>query len=237
VAFFQGLPVPNSDKEFTVAKGIVWNKWETDNFVILSIDFEFGKKLKSRVEKMKSEFFHSFGLRDNNLPVKCKIVCVPDPSILKKFFSLESPKYELRKDESGEIDEIAIWIDESRFDELPFLVASSCLLDSPEFISKGLPSLVYLSPSKISELIQSSEGTLNLDSDSTLGHSLLACLFFRKEFGSANFSRIVSGQVPWVVCGFSDKESLVSSLERYSSNLKLDLKYGKTPNYYLKLVP
>lgn len=239
VALSQVLPAPSSHTEQEVAftNGMVWNKWETDNFIILSIDFEFGRRLKSRIEDVKSEFCRSWGLPDDDLPVKCKVVCVPSPSILKKFFSLESPKFESRRDESGDVVEIAIWIDEDRFSELPCLVGSSCLLDSPGFVSKGLPKLISLSPSEISDAILSSEGSTSSsmdDLDPSVGDSLLVCLFFRKEFGLSNFSRIVAGQAPWVVCGFSDKDSLASSLERYSSNLKSDLKYGKTPSYYLK---
>lgn len=237
VAFSQGIPEQSSrdEQEVSVTNGMVWNKWETDNFIVLSIDFEFGRSLKSKIERIKSEFCRSWGLPDDDLPVKCKVVCVPNPSTLKKFFSLESPKFELRKDESGGVVEISIWVDEDRSSELPYLIGSSCLQESPAFVNKGLPKFISLSPSEISDAILSADDYPSIDDlNPSIGNSLLVCLFFRKEFGLATFSKIIGGKNPWEACGFADRESLASSMERYSSNLKSDLKYGKTPSHYLK---
>jgi hypothetical protein len=240
-----GLPLPSSDKSFS-SEGMVWNKWETDNFIVLSIDQDFGSRLKSSVEDIKSDLYRSWGIKDDPFPVKCKIVCVPDPAVLKKFFSLDFPKHEIKLDKQKEI---AIWLDQTRSQMLPALIASIYLHDRPVFLQKGIPTIMLSSPSKISEIIRNSpefsssvlyfsedQARKALPKDSSIeAHSVVACLFFKKEFGRVLFSRVLDDKnnTPETVCGFADRKSLEASLNRYFENLKSDLKYGKTPDSYL----
>lgn len=233
------LPVPAAlGQDSPSTKGMVWNKWETDNFILLSIDFGFGKKLKSSLESSKSGFCESWGLFDKPLPVKCKVVCVPDPSLLKRFFSLDRPRCEVRTDESKSVTELAIWIDEERSSELPGLIAAACLHGQPAFLSKGIPKIVSLSAVEMSELILSSGSSPAAafrSGDPSDSDSVVACLFLRKEFGSLVLSRVVSeGLPPEKACGFVDEKSLELTLKRYCDNLKSDLESGKTPDSYLK---
>jgi len=236
--FAENLPLPVSAADSPPESTMVWNKWETDNFIILSIDYDSGLNLKSCVEDMKLDFCRSWGVQDRPLPVKCKIVVVPDPSILKKFFSLEFPRQEVRN-ESGKVREIAIWLDNSRRSELKSLIASVCLYDRAPFLRTGVPAIMSSSPSEISETILSIPDRplvfFGSDDKSSEGVSVLSCLFFRKEFGLATFARIVAdnGIAPEKICGFSDRNSLESSISRYCENLKSDLKSGKTPKSYL----
>lgn len=245
IAISGDLPIPALEQS-SVTKDMVWNKWETENFVVLSIDYDFGRRLKSSIEETRLDFCRSWGVKDERLPVKCKIVCVPDPTLLKKFFSLDGVRQEVKRDISGSVTEMSIWFDQVRFDEFPSLVASICLYDRPLFIKRGVPKIISLTPSKISEMILSSAGSPSSvlriseeefhknSSSEADGNSIVACLFFRKEFGLALFSKIKRNESEFgAICGFSDSKSFEATLKRYSENLKSDLKSGKTPKSYL----
>lgn len=238
--FADDLPFPASSMDQASTDGMVWNKWETENFIVLSIDFGFGRELKSSLESIRSDFCDSWGVPEKSLPVKCKVVCVPDQSLLKKFFSLEFPKCEIRTGSDSRL-EISIWLDQIRSRELPGLVASACLHDRALFLKNGIPAIISCSPSEISEFVLSSGPISSVlygenDRKSICGADLAACLFFRNEFGLMTFSRVVldNGQRPDEVCGFPNRQKLEETMERYLDNLKSDLKSGKTPDSYLK---
>lgn len=234
-----GLPVPSTVKESVSTKGMVWNKWETESFIILSINFDFGGELNSSLEQRKHSICESWGIRNSRLPVKCKLVCVPDPASLKRLFSLDSPKLEVKNDSSGSASEISIWIDEERFGLLDGFISELCLEDRPYFLKKGVSAITDYSPDKISETILSVPAVsldklLSGEANGLESQSVVACLFLRKEFGRKVFSLVTSGMEPESACGFPDRASMQSSLTRYLNNLKSDLKSGRTPATYLK---
>lgn len=244
------VPVPFYEADsMPSVKGMVWNKWETDNFVILSIGRSFGDAIRSEIEDCRSELCVKWGVADVGFPVKCKVVCVSDPSMLKQFFSLDAPKFEVRRDSAGNVSELVVWIDEERSSSLEGLLAYVCLHDSSVFLKRGVPAIVGLSAEQISDVVLSSSSlgsAIFFVSDSDLksldpkqlssidGESVVACLFLRREFGDLAFSAVASGASPESVCGFADRDSMMKSFQRYSDNLKSDLKSGRTPYSYLK---
>lgn len=230
----------SSEDIFPVAsKEMVWNKWETENFIILSINYSFGDKLKSRIESIKSDLCEEWGIQDAAFSSKCKIVCVPDEKMLSKFFSVDFPKFEAKKGS----DEMSIWIDEGRLSFFKRLMLSALLKNKPAYIQRGVP-LLATSVDNIAEgivLLDKPDFLKTISSDDSIKssdtvfdfESLVVCLFLRREFGIEVFSSVLKGKSPESACGFSDKDSFASSLGRYFENLKNDLKSGKTPDAYL----
>lgn len=224
--------VPNLDESL---KGLVWNKWETDNFIVLSIDFSYGNKLKGSIENKKKELFKSLEVDDKRLPFKCKIICVQNPRMLKKFFSLDHPKFEIRE------NEMAIWIDQERIHFLKGLLAGVCFYDKPLFLREGL-SVIMSDSEYASDIIVSSDFSPACDifsvsetSPDIRSGSAIVCLLIRREFGIRVLSRILSldGADPISVCGFENSEVMNNVIKVYSENLRSDLKSGRTPSWYL----
>lgn len=91
-------------------EGLVWNKWETENFIILSIDPEQGWYLVQNVELIKSWLLSRWNLPDVNFSVKCKIVATPDAATLKKLFNFDQPYGEVKRDTQGRIASSSVWI-------------------------------------------------------------------------------------------------------------------------------
>lgn len=213
--------------------GLVWNKWETDNFIVLSIDYDYGGRLRNSIEKIKAEVCRKVGIGEVSFPVKCKVVCVPDMATLKRFFSMEGPGFEVREDASGSVSEIAIWIDEESF--LDPLLASVCLHDRPTFLREGV-SVLLSGPSEVSAAVLASDGSVDFlwgGGDAKPAESAAVCLFVRGEFGREIFSEMLGGTSAEVAVGFPDRSSFEKTFARYLANLKADLKSGKTPDVYL----
>jgi hypothetical protein len=222
--------VPGATK---AVDGMVWNKWETENFVILSIDYDFGNSLRSSIEGFRSDLCRRIGLEDASLPVKCKLVCVPDRRTLKRFFSIDEPAFEVRLDNSGSVSEMAIWLDEGSNLDLP--VASVCLHGKPEFLVAGIPGLLSGSEG-VSSMVGSSDSSVGFLWDggaAKSSESVAVCLFVRREFGRAALSRILDGVPVDVACGFQERASFEKTFARYLDNLKSDMESGKTPETYL----
>jgi len=108
------LPFPTDAKEITNnpedIKGLTWNKWETDNFIILSIDEKQGKYLFESVEKMKEWTLARWGLPELKFTNKCFICCVPNKTTMKKLFGIEKSKGEVIRNQDGSIKQSALWL-------------------------------------------------------------------------------------------------------------------------------
>lgn len=235
------VPSPNNKEQI---KGMVWNKWETKNFIVLSIDFSFGNKLKSSIENDRKKFLESLSVKEKNLPVKCKIICVPNSDTLNKFFSLKHPKFEIRKDISGEIGELAIWIDQERFYLLKAMIAGVCFHDKPFFIREGVSAL-YCGPEFVYNSIVSSNSFPSCEIFSLEDKEeeidkydpVIICLFLRREFGINLFSNIISeSKNPISACGFENAELMQETIKRYWTNLKSDAESANIPYWYLNFI-
>lgn len=240
-------PVPTADlqrKPPAGLEGLVWNKWDTKNFVVLSLDRSRGESMRYEVESVREGVMTRWGM-DSNRVAPCKVVLVPDPSMLKKLFGLSDPRCEVKKP-GAESSESAIWIDEERMSLLPSLVAECELLngDFKPFVKRGVPLLERSAYHIRNEMLASAglsldevlgEAKPSSDGSSLARESALACLLVRREFGSRAFGLVAKGDSPEVyrVLGFSTPEELASTHARYRKNLLGDMKDGRTPDEYL----
>ena len=248
-ALGEELPFP-SEEASQVAKateGLVWNKWETDNFVILSIDFDFGDAIRSSLELERSSVCAAWGVDDSNLPVKCKLVCVPDKKLLRDLFAIDRPECEIRRGESSGPKEMAIWLDQGSVSSLRGLLLSVSLHGAPPCVQRGVDLLAssdadkeiasLSSPSFAGVFSSTSESVrVMAPKDKTVfdKESATLCLFVRREFGARAFSGLSKGTSPEYVCGFPDEKSFAETISRYFVNLKEDLQSGRTPASYLE---
>jgi hypothetical protein len=246
-AFGEELPVPSSASQVAKAtEGLVWNKWETENFVILSIDFDFGDGMRSSVELERSSVCAAWGVADSHLPVKCKLVCVPDRKLLRDLFAIDRPECEIRGEPSSP-KEMAIWLDQGSVSSLRGLLLSVSLHGAPPCVQRGVDLLASSDADKeIASLSSPSfAGVFSSTSESVRvmapkdkiifdKESATLCLFVRREFGSRAFSGLSKGASPERVCGFPDEKSFAETISRYFVNLKEDLQSGRTPASYLE---
>lgn len=240
-------PVPTADlprKPPAGLEGLVWNKWDTENFVVISLDRSKGGAMRYEVESVRGEVLARWGIVSERV-APCKVVLVPDASMLKKLFGLSEPKCEVKRSNSDS-SESAIWVDEERISLLPSLVAECELLNGnfKPFVKRGIPVLERSASQIRNELLASSDLPLNevlgdskpsSDSAALARSSALACLLVRKEFGSRAFGLVAKGDAPEVhrVLGFPTPEEFAGTYSRYQKNLLGDMKDGRTPDEYL----
>lgn len=242
------------------SKDLVWNKWDTSNFIILSIDKPQGLEVKAQIEEIRSDFLSRWSLKKSNYSIPCKLICVPNQEFLFKFFNLKNPHSEVRYDTDGKVSLCAIWIDFERIENLPSLVAQICLSDNlkgetyPLVIQRGVP-LLENSLDKIKTNISNLD---NLDCESIFKvdkksyqsfnpqekelydrRCCLMCLFFRREFGNDLFSKFLSKEqridVVFSTYGFKDNTQLSKIFNNYSKNITEDIERKKIPDKYLNI--
>lgn len=242
-------------------KNLVWNKWETENFIILSLDKSQGLYLKNNIENIKSSLLKDLGLEDVNFSSKCKLVAVPDREFMSKLFRIAGSHNEVRKNDSGDVSLCAIWLENDKIDEdLGFHIASICLNESVsnknhrlfvqkgicflcrpvEYIKKDLKDLGQFDLNYLINMTQEKWKSLSTEEkDLFQKQSELVCLFFRKEFGKNRFKKFLySNQKEEDILstyGFENDKQLNNTLNRYSSNLDKDIQADKTPDKYLKI--
>ena len=229
-------------------EGLVWNKWDTPNFVVISLDAGQGSSMRREVESVRSDVAARWSLSFGSDRV-CKIVCVPDSVMLKRLFGLSEPRCEVRRLASGGV-EAAVWLDIERKDLLPSLVAEAELLSGGgrSFVVKGVPllerpaSFVRERLSAVPEVaLDSLLGTSSekADADALAANSAVLCLLVRKEFGATRFGECAASSSASVAdsLGFSSEDEFGSTFARYRRNLSSDLKSGRTPDGYLGVRP
>lgn len=108
VAFFlmSGILAAQEDPEI---KGLAWHRYVTSNFTILSLEDDQGLWMKNNLEDIKYWCMTRWGFEDIRLSKECRIFCVPDSSMLKKLFDLDSSRVEVRR-KDGAIEITAMWI-------------------------------------------------------------------------------------------------------------------------------
>jgi hypothetical protein len=234
----------------------VWNKWDTKNFIVLSIDKSQGLFLKRYVEDVKISFQERWGLKKYDFSTQCKILCVPDNKFLFKFFNIEQSHAEVKKNSEG-LFSSAIWVSYEEIDKIDYLISSVCLdvYSSKFFVKRGIiklenksieslkNSLSNFNEININEVLETDENKwLSLSSDQKEkfdNAAAVLCLLLRREFGIDKFSLFVNSKQEAddivSIYGFSDLESFSKTLNRYAKNLSEDIKSGRTPNKYLIL--
>lgn len=236
-----------------ISSDSVWNKWETENFIILSLDKEQGLSIRSFVEEMRSSFLHSWGLADPKSLVSCKLICVPDKETLTKLFGIEEPRYEVRYGSEGNAISCSIWIDHESLDSLYLMVGSVSVsksvfpLNINPVLQKGILALGH-SPEHTRNLLKTpatvdpkslfngvAAGKTPADTEQNCA---LVCLLLRKEFGRDSFSLFINDESQNEerlkdVFGFSGYNELSATLQRFSKNLSEDILNKRTPDEYL----
>jgi hypothetical protein len=232
-------------------KDLVWNRYETDNFTILSIDKKQGENLFRNIENIKKDCLSRWGLKDASLSKDCRIMLAPSKELLKRLFGLQSYRIEFRD------DVVAIWLDVedmNLFDNsVREAVTEVCLRDLD-------PSLSFVAFKGMSELNTSSDNIKNIISrvsetqsgtnflkvtekdyqkmnqenkDKFNTDSLVFCLMLKKEFGESKFLEYFFGKND-KICGF-DSKSLDSSYNRYYRDIFNELKKDNIPDNYLNI--
>lgn len=247
--------VPLIEKS-ALKEDLVWNKWDTTNFIVLSLDREQGLLLRDTIERLRGSVLNSWGLNSGDSLVRCKLVCVPDRKTLGKLFNIESPKFEVRRSADGKVSVCAIWIDYESLRVLPSLVASVSVADSvaPSKVSPVLQNgIVALSVStnRTREILgvnsavdsksvfgMTAEAWASVKDREGLGRKCaLICLMLRKELGRDAFSRFAAStqdeESVRRILGFDGYKELSKTLDRYSLHLAEDIKNGRTPDGYL----
>lgn len=244
--------VPLIEKSSLREGDLAWNKWDTKNFIVLSLDKGQGLFLRDSVEQIRDSFLDSWGLNfvDSTLP--CKLVCVPDRKTLGKLFNIEAPKCEVRYSADGKVSVCAIWIDYESIAMLPSLVGSVSVSSAniPPVLQNGIVAL-SVSPSRTREILgsacsvdakslfgmKSEEWSSSKDKEMLNRRCALVCLMLRKELGVDAFSAFAQSKqnedAVSRIFGFTGYGDLSRALDRYSLNLSDDIKKGRTPDGYL----
>jgi hypothetical protein len=232
-------------------KDLEWNKWDTENFIILSIDKKQGLFIKNNIEKIKSNIYKKWGYKDIEFSGECKLVCVSTDKLLKRIFKLDGPKVEFRKNNDNKLELSVIWFSlENEKMPLP-QIAEVCFVQKehknsfkmPLFYKRGMIFLENdikfikenLSKTNISENIQDvldkdvSENSIDFDCNSAI-----LCLLMKNEYGLYNFYKYTFDR-NLRQFGFENNkdEKIKVIFNRYSRNLLQDLKNNKVPDYYL----
>ena len=248
------VPAPDNAYLAIDRDDFVWNKWDTENFIVLSIDKSQGVYLKNNIEALKSNFENKWKVKKEKLAVPCKLVCVPDSSILERFFNINSPHSEARRDSSGNVSLFAIWIEMAREKDLPQFVANICLenLNSAAFVQRGITRLEKaniksdfstsfdLNVKKVLNTTRSDWYSLSPEEKESFDRSsALICFMLRKELGIDKFSRFLSSKQDEEslrsVYGFKDVDSFSSTARRYLDNLSKDIESKVAPDEYFIL--
>lgn len=66
---------------------VQWNRYETKNFEILSIDDAQGKFLLDHIEYIKTWIFWRWGIQDVEMIKRCKIMLVPEKELFTRLFN------------------------------------------------------------------------------------------------------------------------------------------------------
>lgn len=191
-------------------KNLVWNRYVTSNFTILSIDNDQGQWMRNNLENIKIWCLTRWGLPDIKFSKECRIFCVPNHVLLKKLFNLDDSKVEIRR-KDGAIEITAMWLalDDKPAKVLPIHLTEIVIAEFEEinkfkfafWAKKGIAALNGVIPDIKNDLsslkdakLMSLESLLNFNQEQFLklsaekqkifiDQSVCLCLLLRKEFG------------------------------------------------------
>lgn len=255
-ACFAEFPVPVAVPSRGVPedlKGLVWNKWETKHFAVLSLDRPLGSLLKSEIEWKRDATLKAWGLPGND-GIFCKIVLVPDEAMLLRLFALKEPRCEVRRSGTSAPEAVSIWIDSKRMSRLPSLLVEAEVAagDAPAFVRRGVP-LIAAGPSSLREsLAKAPDAPLasllddkkaaelaKADPKGFDANCAILCLLVRREYGARAFGAAASSPQPGLCgkMGFATADEFGRTFARYRSNLVGDVRDSRTPDEYLRIAP
>lgn len=244
-----------------IAEELQWNRYVNKNFVVLSIDDQQGKEISENINDVKSLILKRWGFSDISLKRECRIFCVPNKSMLKKLFSIDSCRVEIREELS------VIWIDAESYETILPSVTEVVFAEFEKkynlnfgfWFQKG-SSLLAKSPSKTKEeivaihekneklLTSQKLFSLNRDEYNKLDahqqqvfdtQSMIACLMLRKEFGEVKLHGFlqISDKNAAIkkIYGFKNLDHFDKQYFRFMKDICADVKSNKTPDNYLKI--
>lgn len=91
----QEINVPSTDPDI---KDLQWNRWTSDSFVVCSINDKQAQYLVANLENIKNWVYQRWGFGNLDFVTECRLICVDDPKLYKKFFDLEESRAEIRYD-------------------------------------------------------------------------------------------------------------------------------------------
>lgn len=241
---------------------LVWNRYTTPNFTILSIEDSQGKWMSDNIESLKTWCFSRWGLPDIKFAKECRIFCVPNKALLKKLFDLDSSRVEFKDNEivvmwlvlnDKPIEVIPNYLSQAIFMEfeskynlkLDFWAkrSMSLLNNSTDEIRGHLIDLFRIIRSKhfsLQEIISMNENNyknLTVENKDIYDCQVLALtLMLRQEFGQYKFVYCLKNK-SLNVYGFKTLEDFNKSYFRYMKDLSVDVMKRKTPNSYLEIHP
>jgi hypothetical protein len=230
-------------------KNLVWNKLDTKNFIILSIDKNHGFYIKNNIESTKTWILERWGISDIDFSAPCKIICVSNKDLLLKLFKIDKIRHEVRKNEEGKILLNVIWLSSEDLDNIAYNLSHICFSELEQNKNKQLPPHIKVGMCFLNKKIDSIKSEIENLKDKidyqniikqkeadVINHEKecgVLCLLLRKEFGQYNFLNYISDNNLSKNFGTDDPKILHEILNKYLSNLLKDLQENKVPNDYL----
>lgn len=244
-------------------KNLVWNRYTTENFTILSIENEQGKWLNYNIENIKSWCLKRWGIPNFKFQKECRIMVVPNKDLLKRLFNISESRYEVRKIKD-DLEVIAVWMvissDDDLINTVPYYVTSCsliefnytnnfkndlCFINGISLLNESFSKIKNIDKkdyhTKILNLLSVDENKYNKMSSEEKKdfdvESMLLCLMFKKEFGENKFLRFLTSNK-------TKEDSLryiyrftisdfENSYNRYIKDFVSELNENKVPNSYL----
>lgn len=218
----QQPPPPIVDPEI---KDLQWNRYETANFEILSIDKTQGDYLVTNIEQLKSWICLRWGFKDVNFNSKCRVVCIPTKALFVKLFGSQDSCY--RVDDKQAVVWLSLEDSHWKTSIVPKLLTEICLQNIerqtgrkfPLWVHSGtamldidLPQIrqnlgninyIYTKDLKVSwskEIFTMTPDTLNKQNSVVKvwfdPECAALCLMLVKEFGLQKFNQFIASSDP-----------------------------------------
>lgn len=142
VGYAEELPMPGGSPP--VEDHSYWHKWDTPNFIILSLNDRQGQQIAQQIEMVRDWVTTRWGLppagkpkTDGSISPRTKVLCVPDRAVLKKLFRLGESYAEVRHAANGRIETSTCWIlcDDTLSNSLSILLTEICLSELEQDVS------------------------------------------------------------------------------------------------------
>lgn len=126
-------------------EGLQWNRWTTKNFVICALNDKQSQYVNEHIEEIKTWLLKRWGLLDIDFSSPCKIICVDNADLFKKFFNIDSSKAEVRRDSDGKIKETVIFLltNDIPSRTIPMPLSEICLAEFAQKMGSKFNMWVY----------------------------------------------------------------------------------------------
>lgn len=121
-------------------KDLVWNRYTTKSFVIMSIDDAQGKWISDNLEVIKIWCLERWGFPDFQFTKECRVFCVPNKVLLKKLFNLDESKAEIwRTNDKIEISVMWLVLDDKPARVIPTQLTKICFAEFEQKHNVNIP--------------------------------------------------------------------------------------------------